>query len=180
MTTPSDSLDPPPGEMVVIQLGTKIIKGYLDSPVGCSTEELLRNAALGSPESFRVRVLGSKSFTEISAKDIKAVFYVNSFDGDADHQHLNFHSHAPIVDGSGCGCNFSTAKSWKESSATRFVILWIQAFTCCLPTPIVITAWSMCAKAGLRTIEFSACANFRRRLRTEQNQITISRLLERE
>jgi hypothetical protein len=99
MTAPANRLDSPPGEKVVIQFGTRTIKGFLDAPAGSTIEELLRSASRKPPETFRVRMLESNSVKEISAKDIKAVFYVNSFEGNADHQHLNFHSRAPIVEG---------------------------------------------------------------------------------
>jgi hypothetical protein len=83
----------------VIQLGSKTIKGYLDTLAGNTFDELLSNASQEPPQAFRVRSLESNSVKVIPAKDIKAVFYVNSFEGDADHQHLNFHSRAPIVHG---------------------------------------------------------------------------------
>lgn len=86
-------------EKIVIQLGGRTIKGYLDAPGGNTIEELLSNALPGAPEVFRVRRLDSEVVDEISAKDVKAVFYVNSFDGDSDHKELNFHTRAPIVHG---------------------------------------------------------------------------------
>jgi len=89
----------PKPEKVVIKFGSKIIKGYLDSPASNTIEELLSNAPIASPESFRVRRLDSDVVEDISVKDVKAVFYVHSFDGDAGHKHLNFHTRAPIVHG---------------------------------------------------------------------------------
>jgi len=86
-------------EKVVIQMGSRTVRGYLDTPVLDTVEELLSHAPQGAPESFRLRHLGSDLIEEISAKDIKAVFYVNSFEGDSDHKELNFHSRAPIVHG---------------------------------------------------------------------------------
>jgi hypothetical protein len=83
----------------VIQFGSRTIKGYLDSPAYSTLEELLSCASHTSPESFRIRHLASDIAEEISASDVKAVFYVNSFEGDSDHQNLNFHSRAPIVNG---------------------------------------------------------------------------------
>jgi hypothetical protein len=84
---------------VVIQFGSRSIKGYLDSPAGSSIEKLLSNASHRPPETFKVRMLHSNTVKAVSAKDIKAVFFVNSFEGDSDHQILNFHDRAPIVDG---------------------------------------------------------------------------------
>ncbi len=86
-------------EKVVIQVGTKTIKGYLESPIWNTIEELLGNAPHSSPETFRIRRLETDVVEEISTADIKALFYVNSFEGDSNHKHLNFHARAPIVHG---------------------------------------------------------------------------------
>jgi hypothetical protein len=86
-------------EKVVIQFGTKTIKGHLEFPAWDTIEELLNNAPVSFPETFRIRRLDSDVVEEISIADIKAIFYVNSFDGDSDHKELNFHSRAPIVHG---------------------------------------------------------------------------------
>ncbi|MGA3160858.1 MAG: hypothetical protein ABSC77_06535 [Terracidiphilus sp.] len=59
----------------------------------------MRNATHRPPENFRVRVNHSNIVKVVSVKDIKAVFFVNNFEGDSDHQHLNFHNRAPIADG---------------------------------------------------------------------------------
>jgi len=96
---PEDGRNPQRSEKVVVQLGSRTIRGYLDS-LPCNTvEELLSHAPHGSPDSFKVRRIESDEVEEISAKDIKAVFYVNTFEGDSDHKELNFHSRAPIVHG---------------------------------------------------------------------------------
>jgi hypothetical protein len=89
----------PRSEKVVIQFGDKRVKGYLESPIWNTIEELLSNAPASSPEIFRVRLLESETVEEIPTRDVKAVFYVNTFDGDPDHKDLNFHSRAPIVHG---------------------------------------------------------------------------------
>ena len=99
MTPPADGSDSPRSEKVVIQFGSRTIKGYLDSPAWSTMEELLSHAPHSAPETFRVRHLESDIAEDILARDIKAVFYVNSFIGDSDHEHLNFHSRAPIVHG---------------------------------------------------------------------------------
>jgi hypothetical protein len=99
MNSPADGPPSPRSEKVVIQFGSRTIKGYLDSPAWNTVEELLNHATQGSPESFRVRCLESDIVEDISAQDIKAVFYVNSFAGNSDHEILNFYSRAPIVHG---------------------------------------------------------------------------------
>jgi len=91
--------DSPRVEKVVIQLADRRIKGYLESPNWNTIEELLSHAPSGSPETFRIRRLESDTFEEISARDIKAIFYVNCFEGDPEHKPLNFHTRAPIVHG---------------------------------------------------------------------------------
>ena len=99
MTPPAHGPDSPRSEKVVIQFGSRTIKGYLDSPAWSTVEEMLIRAPHSAPESFRVRSLDTDIVEEISAHEIKAVFYVNSFDGDSKHEILNFHSRAPIVHG---------------------------------------------------------------------------------
>ena len=86
-------------EKVVIQFGDRTIKGYLESPAWNTIEELLSNAPQSSPENIRIRRLESDVVEEISIKDVKAVFYVNSFDENPVRNHLNFHTRAPIVHG---------------------------------------------------------------------------------
>lgn len=86
-------------EKVVVQFGSRTIKGYLESPAWNTIEELLSSAPQIAPEVFRVRLIDSDEIEEISIKDVKAVFYVNSFDGNSVRNHLNFHTRAPIVHG---------------------------------------------------------------------------------
>ncbi|MGD0732813.1 MAG: hypothetical protein ABR956_16230 [Terracidiphilus sp.] len=86
-------------EKVVIQFGTRAIKGYLESPVWNTIEELLSHAPHSAPDTFRIRHRETDVIEDVSSSDIKAIFYVNSFEGDSDHKHLNFHSRAPIVHG---------------------------------------------------------------------------------
>jgi len=86
-------------EKVVIQFGDRTVKGYLESPVWHTIEELLSNAPPSSPDTFRIRRLDSNVVEDICVKDVKAVFYVNSFEGNSDHKHLNFSTRAPIVHG---------------------------------------------------------------------------------
>ena len=86
-------------EKVVIQFGTRTIKGYLESPAWDTIEELLSGAPLSSPETLRVRLLESDTVEEISIKDVKAIFYVHNFDGDAKHKEMSFYGNSPIVHG---------------------------------------------------------------------------------
>lgn len=94
-----DEMNEPNAEKIVIQFGTRAVKGYLEAPVWSTIEEILSNAPAGSPESFRIRTLETNVVEEIPIKDVKAVFYVHSFDGDADHKILNFHTNVPTVHG---------------------------------------------------------------------------------
>jgi hypothetical protein len=86
-------------EKVVIQFGDRTLKGYLESPAWNTIEDLLNNAPATSPEVFRVRHLDSDQVEEVSSKEIKAVFYVNTYEGDSEHNNLNFHSRAPVAQG---------------------------------------------------------------------------------
>jgi hypothetical protein len=99
MTEPTQGIDSPRSEKVVIQFGDRTLKGFLDSPAWDTVEQMLSHAPQGSPKNFRVRSLETGVVEEVSAEQIKAVFYVNSFAGDSKHEILNFHSRAPIVHG---------------------------------------------------------------------------------
>ena len=86
-------------EKVVIQFGTRTVKGYLESPAWNTIEELLSGAPLSTPETLHVRVFDSNIIEEISIKDVKAIFYVHNFDGDANHREMSFYGKSPIVHG---------------------------------------------------------------------------------
>ena len=86
-------------EKVVVQFGLKTIKGYLESPSWNTIEDLLSNAPRTAPETFRIRRLESDRVEEIPTREVKAVFYVNSFEGNPEHKPLQFHARAPIVHG---------------------------------------------------------------------------------
>jgi hypothetical protein len=87
------------GARVVVQCGTRAVKGFLDSPAWHSIEDLLRNAPERPPETFRVRVLDSDVVEEIPSGDVKAVFYVDTFDGNSGRKDISFHTRAPIIHG---------------------------------------------------------------------------------
>jgi hypothetical protein len=84
-----DEMNDPNAEKIVIQFGTRTVKGYLEAPVWNTIEEILSNAP----------ALETNAVEEIPVKDVKAVFYVHSFEGDADHNILNFHTNVPTVHG---------------------------------------------------------------------------------
>jgi hypothetical protein len=93
-------------EKVVIQFGDRVIKGHLESPAWNTIEELLSNAPIKAPDTFRIRLLETDEVEEISTADVKAVFYVNCFNGNSKHKELNFYSRAPIVHGIWVRCQF--------------------------------------------------------------------------
>jgi hypothetical protein len=91
--------DPPNRQKIVVQFGTTTIKGYLESANWTSIDEVLRDATVKSLEAIRIRRLDSGLVEEVKLNDAKAVFYVNSFDGDKNHEDLNFYTAAPIIHG---------------------------------------------------------------------------------
>jgi hypothetical protein len=48
---------------------------------------------------LHVRLFDSNTVEEISIKDVKAIFYVHNFDGDANHKEMSFYGKSPIVHG---------------------------------------------------------------------------------
>lgn len=88
-----------PADKVVIHFGDQIIKGFLKAPEGESVEDLLHNAHKRAPECLRVHRLDTGEVQDIKMGSAKAVFYVNTFEGDAQHSPLRFHMRAPIIHG---------------------------------------------------------------------------------
>ena len=86
-------------ERVVLNLGTELVKGYLESHAWTTIEDLLRDAPADLPKTLRIRRVGSTHFEEIPTQHAKAVFYVKNFDGDLSHKDLKFSSGAPIIHG---------------------------------------------------------------------------------
>lgn len=87
-------------QKIVIQFGTRTLKGYLESPAWDTLEELLNTAPSRTLEVIRVRHLDSDIVEEVYTHDAKAIFYVNNFDGDAKRETLHFYtSSAPIIHG---------------------------------------------------------------------------------
>ena len=86
-------------EKVVVQFGDRTLNGYLESPVWNTIEELLSNAPAASPETFRVRHHDSDEIEVVPIQKAKAIFYVNTWEGDSEHNHLNFHSRVPVAPG---------------------------------------------------------------------------------
>jgi hypothetical protein len=86
-------------EKVVIQFGTRTIKGYLEAQAWSTVEEILCSAPTEAPKMFRVQLLHTDEIANISTKDAKAVFFVNRFEGDPQHQPLHFHVMAPANHG---------------------------------------------------------------------------------
>jgi len=78
---------------VVIRVGTRAIKGYLESPEWGtldSISELLSHATHDAPEILCIRNADSEAIEEVSTADLKALFFVNSFDGQASRKRMNF------------------------------------------------------------------------------------------
>lgn len=96
MSKPSPTRAP---QKIVIQSGKRCIKGYLESPAWAAAD-LARGAGVNAAmETVRVRLLESGKMEEIPVKNLKAVFYVKSFEGNPEHKVVNFYSRAPIPDG---------------------------------------------------------------------------------
>lgn len=86
-------------EKVVIRLQDEVIKGFLETVRMESLDDLLQNAATGMPRFLRIKRLGSEAVEEIPTEKAKAVFFVNDFEGDAQHKDLHFYKRAPIIHG---------------------------------------------------------------------------------
>lgn len=86
-------------EKVVVQFGNRALKGYLEPPDRNTIEDQLNNPHDNGLGPIRIRHLDSEIVDEIQVGDVKAIFFVDSFEGNSGHKHLNFSSRAPVVNG---------------------------------------------------------------------------------
>lgn len=86
-------------EKVVIQYGSRSVRGYLETPTWSTIEDVLGKSLPGAAETLHIRLLDTDAIQDIPISDVKAVFYVNSFNGDPVRKKINFHTRTPIVHG---------------------------------------------------------------------------------
>jgi hypothetical protein len=84
---------------VVIRCGASVIKGYLESPPWHSATEALQGLSECDGDIFRIRHLESNEVEEIPASEVKAVFFVNSLDGELERNDFRFHALEPVLSG---------------------------------------------------------------------------------
>jgi len=86
-------------EKIVVRLGNRVIKGFLENRSEDTLDLLLRDAAADPPALLRIRPIGEDTIQEIPTHSTKAVFFVKDFDGIPEHKNLQFYRGAPIAHG---------------------------------------------------------------------------------
>lgn len=99
MINKSDAAAQSEWEKVIIHLKSEVIKGFLEPQLIDTLDALLLKATEGMPPFLRIRRLGCEAVEEIPTESAKAVFYVRSFEGDAQHKEVRFYKRAPLVHG---------------------------------------------------------------------------------
>lgn len=86
---PSTEQDQTLPEMVVIQFGDRVIKGYTDRTTWLAD-------GIVTPESLSPPILaiGASAAERFSLRDAKAIFFVHSFEGHGEDP-IRFHDHLP-------------------------------------------------------------------------------------
>ncbi len=86
-------------DKVVVHTGGRVCKGYIESQEWEELEGLLVQGLRRLPDVIRLRRAEDDEPQEIAVKDLKAVFFVKSFDGQGNRNDLKFFSNAPMVHG---------------------------------------------------------------------------------
>jgi hypothetical protein len=86
-------------DKVVVQTGSQVFKGYIESQQWEELEGLLVQGPRRLPDVLRLRGVEDDAFQEIPIAGIKAVFFVKSFEGQGTRNYLKFFSNAPMVHG---------------------------------------------------------------------------------
>ncbi len=84
---------------MVIHRGGRLIKGYIESQHWEELEGLLVQGIRRIPEVLKVRLAEDGTVKSIPIEDVKAVFFVKSFEGQRTRNDLKFFSNAPMVHG---------------------------------------------------------------------------------
>jgi len=86
-------------DKVVVHSNGRVIKGYVESQQWEELEGLLVQGVRRIPDVLRIRDSANDSFQEVPVADLKAVFFVKSFEGQGSRNDLKFFSNAPMVHG---------------------------------------------------------------------------------
>jgi hypothetical protein len=82
---------------VVVRLDSEVIKGYVEPQTNEADSSGLFSAYDIANNTIHLRRVGSTAFEELSLAEAKAIFCVDSFDGDLGHNALHFHTHTPVL-----------------------------------------------------------------------------------
>jgi hypothetical protein len=85
-------------KVVVNTVSSGIIKGFLQTNFS-KVEELLAAPVVGLPERLQIRSQSAEKIHEVSLNDTKAVFFVESFEGQGHRRDVRFHTKAPLSKG---------------------------------------------------------------------------------
>ncbi len=86
-------------DKVVINRNGHLVKGYIESQHWEELEGLLIHGIRRVPDVLKVRLAEDGSIKSIPIEDVKAVFFVKSFEGQRSRNDLKFFSNAPMVHG---------------------------------------------------------------------------------
>ena len=77
--------------------GGKLVKGYTDTSVPYSLEEMLKEDPESLPPNLSVQQEGSEKKIKVSLNSLKALFFVKTFEGSKEYKEIKFfHAHPPI------------------------------------------------------------------------------------
>lgn len=84
---------------VVVRFVDHAVRGFVGSDQIGTVEEMVRSGARAPIETIRLTPVEGGSPVELAIADAKAIFFVNTFDGNTEHEALHFHQNAPILPG---------------------------------------------------------------------------------
>lgn len=88
-------------EKVVVHKPNAVIKGLYHTSLfhDLALADTVRQRYGAIPDNIQLRPHGADVPIDVSLLDAKAVFFVKEFDGQKQRKDLNFHQHAPLLDG---------------------------------------------------------------------------------
>ncbi len=84
---------------VVVRFMDRAVRGFVSSDQLGTVEEMVRSGPRAGLEMIKILPAEGGVVVELPVTGAKAIFFVNTFDGDMEHEALHFHQNAPILPG---------------------------------------------------------------------------------
>jgi hypothetical protein len=91
------SVVPSNAQRAIIHLKAEVIKGFLEEAIADRVEALWPGGSFDMPATLRFRRIDTNDIDEVPVENVKAIFFVSTFEGHPRRKDVRFHATAPLV-----------------------------------------------------------------------------------